>query len=45
MEPVIDENDEDDWLNCQIENARFIGNGGPLKLHAIISLFLELIAE
>lgn len=45
MEPVIEENDEDNWLNCKIEDARFIGNGGPLKLHAILGVFLTLVGE
>ena len=43
MESIVEENDETDWLHCKIENGRFVGNGGPFKLSAILSLFLDLI--
>lgn len=42
MEPVIEEKTEEDWLHCKIDNGKFVGNGGPLKLEAILSLFLSL---
>ena len=42
MQPVVEEIDEDDWLHCKIEDAKFIGNGGPLKLDAILRLFVDL---
>jgi hypothetical protein len=43
MEPVVEQKDEEDWLHCKIDNDRFVGNGGPLKLDAILQLFLDLI--
>lgn len=43
MEPIVEERDDTDWLNCRIENARFIGNGGPLKLESIFNLFVDLL--
>jgi len=42
MEPVIEETTEHDWLHCKIDNGKFVGNGGPLKLDAILCLFLAL---
>lgn len=42
MEPIIEEKDEEDWLHCKIDNGKFVGNGGPLKLHTILQLFLDL---
>jgi hypothetical protein len=43
MQPIVEEKDEQDWLHCKIENGRFVGNGGPLKLNAILSVFVALI--
>ena len=45
MEPVVEEIDEQDWLHCKIENGKFVGNGGPLKLDAILQFFLDLTTD
>jgi hypothetical protein len=45
MESVVEEKDEEDWLHCKIENGKFVGNGGPLKLDAILHLFVDLISS
>jgi hypothetical protein len=42
MEPVVEENNEDDWIHCRVENGKFVGNGGPLKLETILRLFVNL---
>lgn len=42
MEPIIEENTEDDWLHCKIVDGKFVGNGGPLNLDAILRIFLAL---
>lgn len=42
MEPIIEEKTEGDWLHCKIDNGKFVGNGGPLKLEAILHIFLGL---
>lgn len=44
FEPVVEEQDEGNWLHCKIENAKFLGYGGPLKLEAIVQVFVDLIA-
>jgi len=44
MEPISQEHDEQDWLQCKIEKEKFIGNGDPLKLDAILELFFTLIS-
>jgi immunity protein 53 of polymorphic toxin system len=43
MEPIIEEKTEQDWLQCKIEDGKFVGNGGPLKLDAILDSFLALL--
>ena len=43
MEPIVEERDEDEWLQCKIENGKFVGVGGPLKLDAILQVFLDLM--
>jgi hypothetical protein len=43
MESIIEEKTEQDWLHCKIQDGKFVGNGGPLKLDAILDLFLALI--
>lgn len=45
MEPIVEEKDDQDWLHCKIENGKFVGNGGPLKLDAILQLFFNLISR
>lgn len=42
MEPIIEENTEDDWLRCKIDDGKFVGNGGALNLDAILRIFLGL---
>ena len=43
MESIVGEKNEHDWLQCKIEDGKFVGNGGPLKLDAILRLFVALI--
>jgi|SRR5215213_6493358 len=43
MESIVEEKNEHDWLQCKIEEGKFVGNGGPLKLDAILRLFVALI--
>lgn len=43
MEPLIEDVNEAEWLHCKIENGKFVGMGGPLKLNTIIGIFLDLI--
>lgn len=45
MEQIVEAKDELDWLNCKVEDGRFLGNGGPLKLDAILNLFLDLVSS
>ena len=42
MEPIIEEKTEHDWLHCKIDNGKFVGNGGPFNLEAILQIFLGL---
>lgn len=44
MGSIIEEKDEQDWLHCRIEDGKFVGNGGPLNLDAILRSFLALIS-
>lgn len=43
LESIIEEKTEQDWLHCKIQDGKFIGSGGPLKLGAILDSFLALI--
>jgi hypothetical protein len=43
MEPISEEENEQDWIRCKIENGKFVGNGSPLKLNAILHAFFVLI--
>ncbi len=43
MESIVEENNESDWMNCKIENRKFVGNGGPFKLDVILRAFLDLV--
>ena len=45
MESITDEKNEQDWLHCKIEDGKFVGNGGPLNLDAILDSFLALISR
>ena len=43
MEPIVEEESDQDWIHCKIENEKFVGNGGPLKLNAILHAFFALM--
>ena len=34
------EDDHPEWVHCKVDEAQFIGSGGPLKLEEIIDIFL-----
>lgn len=36
----IQRSDENDWLNCKVENGCFQGYGGPFNLGELIQIFL-----
>lgn len=44
MEPYQKNNGEDDWILCEIKDKKFIGNGDPFKLGAILEFFVELLS-
>ena len=44
MESITEEKNEQDWLHCKIEDGKFVGNGGPLNLDAILGSFVALIS-
>lgn len=35
------ERDEHDWVHCRVENATFVGYGGPRNLSTILRIFME----
>lgn len=39
FQEICIDNDEGDWMNCKIENGKFIGAGDPTKLSVIIDYF------
>lgn len=39
MEPVRIDNSASDWIECQIENAQFIGKADASKLPVILQVF------
>ena len=45
MSPLRDENSEDDWLVCEVENKQFRGQGDPAKLSAILQVFQEFVSQ
>lgn len=42
MPAIVEERTDDDWLQCKIDNGKFMGAGGPLKLNSILQIFLDL---
>lgn len=40
-----DQRSDDDWVICQIKDAKFIGAGGPQNLNEIISLFRNWVEK
>jgi len=43
MEPIVEEESDQDWIHCKIENGKFVGNKSPLKLNAILHAFFALM--
>ena len=39
--PINVDNSEEDWIQCKVENGKFIGAGDQTKLSQIISVFRE----
>jgi hypothetical protein len=42
MPAIVEERTDGDWLQCKIDNGKFMGAGGPLKLNSILQIFLDL---
>ena len=40
-----DADDREEWIHCSVRDGKFIGSGGPLKLEAIIEIFLAWAEE
>jgi hypothetical protein len=40
---VVIERDENDWINCVIENGVFLGACGPTNFHEVLELFLRIV--
>jgi hypothetical protein len=32
---------DNNWIHCKVEDNKFIGNGGPMKLEEILNVFLS----
>ncbi|WP_438446972.1 Imm53 family immunity protein [Gorillibacterium sp. sgz5001074] len=39
FEPVVLEKDENDWIQCKLNESSFEGFGGPSNLEEIITVF------
>lgn len=34
-----------EWMTCKVENQKFVGYGGPMKLEELINVFLSWAKE
>ena len=41
FEPVVIERNDNDWVNCRLEEMKFMGFGGPRNLGELIRTYLE----
>lgn len=39
----IDQRSEDDWIQTEVKDSKFLGCGGPGNLNELIARFLELV--
>ena len=42
---IIEHRTENDWIDCEVSDNKFMGHGGPLNLGEILSIFINWINE
>lgn len=40
MAPIFVDNNENDWMHCEIKGTQFVRHGDPMKLGNIIEVFI-----